>query len=168
MKRKINGVLVFVGVGIFFVSCSQKVVKEAPLEEAKPLITLEIYATTNSENPQGSAKKVLGSDKMIYLVGKPVLTAGDLKKAALMDGYASKYAVLLEFNEEGAAKLEAFSRENLQKVVAIVVDGDVLTAPLVQEEIVGGKSMISRPFKEGEAEEIVRKINQVLAQKEGK
>jgi len=165
MGRKISILLVFIAVGAALFSCSQKVVREALVQEAKPLITLEFFATTNPDNPEGVSKKVLGSDKKIYLVGKPVLTAGDLKKAALMDGYASKYAVLLEFNEEGAVKLEAFSRENLQKVVAIVVDGDVLTSPLVQEEILGGKSMISRPFKEGEAEEIVRKINQVLSQK---
>ncbi len=38
------------------------------------------------------------------------------------------------------------TRENIKKALAIIVDGDVITAPVIQDTILGGTSIISGHF----------------------
>ncbi|MFA4999536.1 MAG: protein translocase subunit SecD [Parcubacteria group bacterium] len=51
--------------------------------------------------------------------------------------------VSLEFNEEGAKLFEEITARNIGKPVAIFLDGVPISAPVVQEKIIGGKAQIS-------------------------
>ena len=52
----------------------------------------------------------------------------------------------MQMNAEGARKWAALTRKNVQKAVAIVLDGYVYSAPTVQNEIPNGRSQISGNF----------------------
>lgn len=52
-------------------------------------------------------------------------------------------AVSLEFNEEGAKLFEAITARNIGQPVAIFLDGVPISAPVVQEKIIGSSAQIS-------------------------
>lgn len=68
-------------------------------------------------------------------------------------------AVGLDFNEEGKEIFARITREHKGEVLAIVLDGGVLSAPIIQDEIRDGKAQITGVFTPEEAKELVRNLN---------
>ncbi|HEX6180274.1 MAG TPA: hypothetical protein VFZ47_03465 [Chitinophagaceae bacterium] len=53
--------------------------------------------------------------------------------------------VAINFNKTGAVQWEELTRKNVGKVIAIVLDNDLLSAPLVNEPITGGTAVLNGP-----------------------
>ena len=76
--------------------------------------------------------------------GNTVLTGTDLKDAqASTNQQSGQNVVNLEFSDEGAKKFADLTTKNVGRTIAILLDGEVLTAPNVREPILGGKAEIS-------------------------
>ena len=86
--------------------------------------------------------------------GKTVLTGKDLKNSKAHVGQNNQAVVGLEFNEEGAKKFASLTAQNIGKPISILLDGDVLTSPVVQEVITGGNAQISGSRNVEEAEHL--------------
>ena len=84
--------------------------------------------------------------------GKTVLTGKDLKDSKASVDQGGRPVVTLQFNEEGAKKFADLTAANVGNQIAILLDGEVLTAPRVSEPITGGNAQItgSRDAKEAE------------------
>ncbi len=67
--------------------------------------------------------------------------------------------VTLSFNTEGSNLFAKITRENVGKPLAIFLDGKVISAPMIREEIAGGKAVISGDFTAAEAKTLVRNLN---------
>lgn len=67
--------------------------------------------------------------------------------------------VVLHFNDEGAALFEKLTKENVGKQLAIFLDGEAISAPVIQETIPGGTATISGRFTPTEARDLVRNLN---------
>ena len=52
----------------------------------------------------------------------------------------------MQMNVEGARKWAALTKKNIHRAIAIVLDGYVYSAPMVQSEITGGRSQITGNF----------------------
>ncbi len=65
----------------------------------------------------------------------------------------------LEFTSEGADLFTKITRENVGKSLAVILDGSVLSAPIIQSEITGGKAQITGNFTPDEAKTLVRNLN---------
>jgi preprotein translocase subunit SecD len=68
-------------------------------------------------------------------------------------------SVSLEFNQEGAELFSKLTRENQGKVLAIVLDGNIISAPVIQTEIRDGKAQITGTFTPEQAKELARNLN---------
>lgn len=88
------------------------------------------------------------------VTGKTVLTGKDLKNSKAHVGQNNQAVVGLEFNEDGAKKFAALTAQNIGKPISILLDGDVLTSPVVQEVITGGNAQISGSRNVEEAEHL--------------
>lgn len=87
--------------------------------------------------------------------GTTVLTGKDLRDArAQMTGSGSQAVVGLEFTDEGGAKFADLTARNIDRPISILLDGEVLTSPVVQEAITGGKAQISGSRNMEEAEHL--------------
>lgn len=88
------------------------------------------------------------------------LTGKYLKRAALefVPG-TQEPVVTLQFNEEGTKLFEQITRDNVGKVVAIYLDGEPISAPVVREAITGGVAQISGSTTPQEARELVGRLN---------
>ncbi len=67
--------------------------------------------------------------------------------------------VLLNFNEEGAKLFEEITARNVGKQLAVLLDGNVVTAPVVNEKISGGQAQITGSFTLSEAKQMVQRFN---------
>ena len=74
---------------------------------------------------------------------KTVLTGMDLKDAKAVVGNGNQPLVSMEFSDEGGQKFADVTARNVGKRIAITLDGEVLTAPVVQEAITGGRAQIT-------------------------
>ncbi len=67
--------------------------------------------------------------------------------------------ISLEFNPEGAKLFAELTRANVGKPVAIVLDGVILSAPTVREEIRDGRAEVSGQFTVEQAQTLARDLN---------
>jgi preprotein translocase subunit SecD len=66
----------------------------------------------------------------------------------------SEYYVGIEFNASGAAKMRAATSSHIGKLLAILLDGRVVMAPVLRSPI-GSSARISDHFTRAQAERIV-------------
>jgi len=65
----------------------------------------------------------------------------------------------LEFNSEGGDLFAKVTKENKGKILAIILDNKVISAPVIQDEILNGKAQINGTFTPNEVKELVRNLN---------
>src|SRR4029079_7389749 len=83
-----------------------------------------------------------------YLVEKRILVSGgDLTDAQPgFDQRTSEPVVNFRFNTAGARKFAQVTQENVGKPFAIILDNQVISAPVIREPILGGSGQISGSF----------------------
>ena len=88
------------------------------------------------------------------------LTGRYLDRAALsFDQTTNKPKVELIFNEEGSKLFAQITKAHVGEQVAIFLDGLPISTPVVNEEITGGKAVISGTFTIDEARTLVGRLN---------
>lgn len=74
-------------------------------------------------------------------------------------GVTSEPVVSIEWNDEGSALFAEITKANIGKTIAIYLDGAVISAPVVRDEITGGKATISGSMNAQEAKELAGRLN---------
>lgn len=93
------------------------------------------------------------------------LTGRYLETAALefTSGQSGQLAgepiVSIKFNPEGGELFEKITRENTGKQLAIFLDGEIISAPTINEAISGGTAVISGGFDPEEAKALAQNLN---------
>lgn len=67
--------------------------------------------------------------------------------------------VSIVFNADGAKLFETITRDNRGENLAIFLDGDIISAPRINEAIVGGRAIISGGFTPDEARSLAQNLN---------
>lgn len=63
--------------------------------------------------------------------------------------------ISIVFTKEGARKFYLLTKENIGKPIAIVIAKKIVSMPIVNSEIIGGKASISGHFTEEEIDEMI-------------
>lgn len=88
------------------------------------------------------------------------LTGADLVSAdVVFDQNTGKPAVSIVFSDTGAKKFEELTEKNIGSPLAIVLDGQLVSAPVVQDKITGGQAQISGQFSLEEAKQLEVQLN---------
>lgn len=88
------------------------------------------------------------------------LTGADLKKAEVVfDSTNGKPSVAIEFTSGGDKKFSEITEKNIGKPLAILLDNEIVSAPLVQERITGGSARITGEFSLDEAKNLAIQLN---------
>ena len=90
------------------------------------------------------------------------LTGKDVKKALISTNPGGQWVVSLEFNDKGTKKFGQLTQELVGKPMAIFFNGDMQSAPVIQEPILGGHEQISggdSGFAYEEAKKMVDLLN---------
>ncbi len=88
------------------------------------------------------------------------LTGRFLERSLLQFDPSTRQPIIaLDFNAEGRELFAQITRENVGETLAIFLDGNLISAPTVQEEIPDGQAIISGVFTPVEARELVGRLN---------
>jgi preprotein translocase subunit SecD len=88
------------------------------------------------------------------------LTGADLQSAAVkFDSQTGKPTVSLQFTSEGGAKFAEITGRNVGKQIPIILDSQVVSAPVVQQQITGGSAQITGNFTVDEAKKLAIQLN---------
>lgn len=90
------------------------------------------------------------------------LTGSDLNKASVtfdQQNLGSPPAVSLEFTQEGGKKFADVTQRNVSKPLAIFLDDEFVTAPIVNESILDGRAVISGSFTAEDATNLAIQLN---------
>ena len=88
------------------------------------------------------------------------LSGRHLKRAQVtFDQNTGSPQVAIAFNDEGKDLFAEITERNLQKPVAIFLDGELISAPVVQQVISAGEAVISGNFSITEAKLLAQRLN---------
>ncbi|BCW89311.1 Protein translocase subunit SecD [Alphaproteobacteria bacterium SO-S41] len=95
----------------------------------------------------------------VYAGREPQLTNADIASAVAQDNPAAGMSeVRIIFTKEGAERLKDFTASCIGKPIAIVADGKLIAAPVVQEAITGGEVVITGVFTSTAAHDLAASI----------
>jgi hypothetical protein len=102
--------------------------------------------------------KVPDSNRSIYLHEEVIVRNSDIAVArGVPGGRPSEYNVAIEFNSSGAEKMRAATANHIGKPIAILLDGQVVMAPVLRT-LIGASARITGNFTRTQAERIVKGI----------
>ena len=106
--------------------------------------------------PPPDSEILNGQNGEKYLIEKRVLVSGgDLVDAQPgFDQRTSEPVVNFRFNSSGARKFAEATQQNVGKPFAIVLDNQVVSAPVIREPILGGQGQISGNFTVQQANDL--------------
>jgi protein-export membrane protein SecD len=137
-----------------------KSIGQTPLLEFKLLKTdLDQVAFQKSLEAATSSPEKL-AQVVASAYQKPILTGGNLKRANLVFDPTSRQPIVsIEFNDEGSKIFEQVTGDNVGKQLAIFLDGELISEPVIQQKISGGTAQINGTFTAVEARDLVNNLN---------
>ncbi|MDR1244781.1 MAG: protein translocase subunit SecD [Endomicrobium sp.] len=105
------------------------------------------YPNIQAAMPQDASVFEGKEDSRYYILDKAVLTGASLTNAKVeFEGQFGQPVVGIELNREGARIFEDVTGRNIQRNLAIVLDGIVQSAPVINQRIPEGKAVIQGSF----------------------
>ncbi len=90
-----------------------------------------------------------------YLVSAQLQFAGQSGSG----GLSNEPVVSITWNEEGSKLFEEITANNVGSQLAIFLDGEVISSPVINERITGGQAIISGGFTPNEARDLTQNLN---------
>lgn len=149
--------------GVTNVDEAIKLIGQTPVLEFKLVdetVSNELRALqgTASSTDASAIKKMNELEQKLFV--DTGLTGRFLSKSALeFDRNTGEPKVVLTFNSEGQKLFSKITKENVNKVLAIFLDGQPISTPVIREEITSGDAVISGGFTVPEAQSLSRNLN---------
>lgn len=95
-----------------------------------------------------------------YFIEPAVLSGKNLKTAeVIFDSQTQQPQVGVSFDDEGKKIFADFTKNNIGEILYIVLDGNIVSAPRINQEIPNGQATISGEFTAKSAKELVDYLN---------
>jgi hypothetical protein len=102
--------------------------------------------------------RIAGSDRVVYLHQEIIVSNDDIAESSVVQGdRPSRFGVNTQFTAAGAQKMRQATADHVGRPVAILIDGDVVAAPVLRAPI-STAAVISGDFTKAEADRIVNGI----------
>ena len=95
-----------------------------------------------------------GGGPAIAVQRRTILTGDDLIDATLTKDQDQRPAVSIKFNAQGGRKFARVTQENTGKPFAMIIDNSVISAPNINEPILGGNAIINGNFTTDSANQL--------------
>ncbi|MDP8299212.1 MAG: protein translocase subunit SecD [Candidatus Tantalella remota] len=119
------------------------------LKQAMDGVKVEGFELQEMKTRDGGTESILVEEETV-LSGDMLV---DAKTEFSQQGFGQPY-VSIEFNGQGADLFSDLTAKNTGKRLAVVLDGEVYTAPVIRERIPSGKAQITGNFSLQEAKDI--------------
>jgi preprotein translocase subunit SecD len=94
-------------------------------------------------------------------LGKPIVDAEDVRSATVAETPGKEPALSVVLGGVGSANLDGYAKANQGKRLAIVADGAVVSAPVLQFASFAGRIQVSGLSKE-KTDDLFRRLNEVI------
>jgi hypothetical protein len=133
-----------------------------PMTAARPApFAVQLVQDAPGENTQAMTNR--NGRETLHVQQTPMLDDTAIQSATVTaDPATGEQQIEVEFSELGKELFAAITRENLNKRLAIVLDGQVYTAPVIRSEITEGKAVITGSFTADEARELAAKVSSAI------
>jgi preprotein translocase subunit SecD len=130
----------------------------ATTPSARPRVALEFRPGSETPGPGLTEMTVVGSGQRVYLSKESVLSNPDVESARAVAGPGGPQIEIV-FTRAGAKRFSRATEKGIMKPLGILVDGQLISAPIVREKIIGRKAVISGRFSDREARRIADGIS---------
>ncbi|PYR69491.1 MAG: hypothetical protein DMF88_05940 [Acidobacteria bacterium] len=122
---------------------------------AHAAVRFEVRLAEEQAAPGLTAARVANSDRTVYLHAEAVVTNADIAFSNVIPGNtpSEQFWIDVRLNAAGADKMRRATLGHLGRLVAILIDGDVVSTPRLKSPI-GPAAVISGDFTRAEAEKI--------------
>jgi preprotein translocase subunit SecD len=90
-------------------------------------------------------------EEKLPVLRRPIVTGSMITDAQTGFDIAGQPSVVLMLDAAGTRRFAQATRANVHRVIAIVIDGTVVSAPMIDEPILGGQLQIAGTFTKEEA-----------------
>ena len=97
---------------------------------------------------------ILEKKRAIVLYKKTLLDGSYIKRAQVQTDQFGKPEVVFSLSSEGAKKFAEITGNNVGKMLAIVLDGKILSMPVIRERIAGGNVSITGDYTMNDAKDL--------------
>ena len=121
-------------------------------------IRFEVRMAETAPAPGMQKAQVAGTDRYVYLHSGVVVSNNDIASLRVVQaGGASQYGISIKFNAAGADKMRKATKEHIGKPLAILLDGQVIMAPVVRDAV-GESAMLTGHYTKSEAQSVADRI----------
>jgi preprotein translocase subunit SecD len=129
----------------------------APGQEEAREVTVE-FRLAESEPTEGLTEITLASTgEKFYLHKEALMTHADIASASVVR-WKAELAVEVIFTDAGREKFARLTADNVMKRLGMMVDGQLVVAPIIRAPILEGRAIINGNFTEEEAQRIANGI----------
>jgi len=102
-----------------------------------------IEPTPGQEQSEESTSSVSPIEDRVF---NTVMTGADLKSVQVVTGPTGEYQVSFELTPNGSSIFSDFTTNNIGKMLAIVLDKGIISAPIINDAITDGRGVITGNF----------------------
>ena len=137
---------------------------ERRLLELRPVLATNSPPCPSKPAKDSSLVRPLDADGKVaecLELGEPIVDAKDVRSAGVGKTQAGAPALSVVLGSVGGANLDGFAERNQGKRLAILTDGNVVSAPEVRNTSFGGRIQVTGLSQE-ETDDLFRRLNQVI------
>ncbi len=116
-------------------------------------VTMEFRLADDNPGEQLTGMALAGGEETFSLEGDVLFSHDDVTQALVL-GQGTHPFIELTFSEEASARFAQVTEENVGRRVGMIIDGELLSAPIIRAPITQGKAIIEGYFSWEEAERI--------------
>ena len=121
-------------------------------------VRFEVRLAETQPVPGLIVAQIARTGRVIYLHPEPVVTNDDIAQSWVMPDGPDRFSISVEFLQTGAQRMQQATVAHLGKPVAILLDGNVVIAPVLRSAITNS-ALITGDYSQADAERIAHGIN---------
>ena len=150
MKYKIIFILFFFM--ILIISCNSKQLN-------KDTNILQFRLVNDTKNDNNTEFIMKNSDEKLFIDNEILLNLAEVKNISKIKNNFGLYSIEIIFNKTGKIKFEQITKNNIEKRLGLILDNELLSAPIIRSKIISGKVSFGNYTVE-ELESILKKFFQ--------
>ena len=135
---------------------NEKLVSES-LSDPRFVTPVGYQKLTREETREGRP-----TTRTYFVKVRPEMTGKHVQRAYVQYDELGRPYVALSFDQEGAAVFGRVTAANVGRQLAIILDGELYSAPVIQDAITGGRAQITGNFSLPEAQELANVLENPL------
>ena len=122
--------------------------------------SLVAFHAASQTAERGYEKMIYDGDQVLYVSRKPAFSVGEVTAARVVSDREGS-GVQIGLSDDAAARLESLVGEKGGKPLAIMLNGELFSAPMIKSPITQGKLMLSG-LDGARADRLVRAVNKAI------